>query len=276
MSKFMTTIALVIMLLVGFGIGFVTGPAIMPSSTVADPVWDNIVATGVIKVGTDPTWPPYEQIDDEGNIVGFEVDIANAIAEELDLTIEWSSESFDAIIPSIQAKTLDLGVSGFSVTSSRLEVVQFTMPHSTTRGQVIMLESKQDSMGITTVSSIAELKNLGLTVGTQTGTTMQDELDAEGVENRAFNDFGLAMTDMVSANPSVDCVYAETPITSSWIGQYAAQGINIVVIYEDPSYYPVAFVANKDAHTLLAKVDGALADIIASGQLDALRTKWNA
>ena len=276
MAKYVTAIALVIMLVVGLGIGLVASPILMPPSTAADPVWDNIVNTGVIKVGTDPTWPPYESIDDLGNIVGFEVDIANAIAAKLGLTIEWSSESFDAIIPSIQAKTLDLGVSGFSVTSTRLEVVQFTMHHSVTRGQVIMLESKRDSMDITTVSTIAELKTVGLTVGTQTGTTMQDELNAAGVDNRPFNDFGLAMTDMVSTNPSVDCVYAETPITSSWIGQYAAQGTTVVVIYEDPSYYPVAFVAHKDAHTFLEKIDGALVDIIADGQLDSLRAKWNA
>jgi len=274
-SKYLTAIALVIMLVVGFGIGLVASPILMPPSTAADPVWDNVVETGVIRAGTDPTWPPYESIDDAGNIIGFEVDLANAIAEKLGLTIEWQSVGFDTVIPSIQAKTLDLGVSGFSVTADRLEVVQFTMPHSITRGQVIMLESRRDALGITTVDSLADLKTLGVTVGTQTGTTEQDELNDAGVDNRPFNDFGAAITDMASANPSVDAVYAETPITSSWIAQYQAQGKNIVVIYDIP-YWPVAFMVNKDAHTFVEKIDGALADIIASGQLAVLRAKWDA
>lgn len=274
-SKFITAMALVIMLVVGFGIGLIASPILMPPSAAADPVWDNIVKTGVIRAGTDPSWPPYESLDAAGNIIGFEIDVANAIAEKLGLTIEWQSVGFDTVIPSIQAKTLDLGVSGFSVTADRLEVVQFTMPHSITRGQVIMLESKRDAFGITTIKSLADLKTLGVTVGTQTGTTEQDELNAAGVKNRPFNDFGAAITDMASANPSVDAVYAETPITSSWIAQYKAQGKNIVVIYDVP-YYPVAFIVNKDAHTFVAKLDGALAELIASGKLDELRAKWNA
>jgi len=274
-SKYVTAMALVIMLIVGFGIGLVASPILMPPSTAADPVWDNVVETGVIRVGTDPTWPPYESLDDAGNIIGFEVDLANAIAEKLGLTVEWKSEGFDTIIASVAAKTLDLGVSGFSITAKRLESVQFTMPHSITRGQVIMLESRRNALDITTVDSLEDLKSLELTVGTQQGTTEQEELISAGVSRRDFSDFAAAIADMVSANPSVDCVYAETPITSSWIAQYQAQGKNIVVIYDIP-YYPVAFVVNKDAHMFVAKIDGALADIIASGQLDELRAKWDA
>jgi ABC-type amino acid transport substrate-binding protein len=79
---------------------------------------------------------------------------------------------------------------------------------------------------------------------------------------------------MTSANPSVDCVYAETPITTAWVNQYAAQGKSIVVIFDIP-YYPCAFVVNKDADTFLAKLDGAFAEIIASGEFDQIKAKWN-
>jgi len=266
---------MLIALIIGVAIGLVASQFLAPSTTSADPVWDNIVATGEIRAGSDPSWPPYEELDENNKIVGFEVDLADAIAEKLGLTIIWESKGFDTILPSIQAKQLDLGVSGFSITPERLEQVQFTMPHSTTRGQVIMLQSKQTELGITQVHSLGELKNLGVVVGTQSGTTERDELDAAGVEYRAFNDFGAAITDMVSSNPSVDAVYAETPITPSWIAQQQAQGKDIVVVYDIP-YYPVAFMVNKNANTFVEKIDGALAEIIASGQLDVLRAKWNA
>jgi len=149
------------------------------------------------------------------------------------------------------------------------------MPHSITRGQVIMLQTKRDSLNITMLTSLANLTALNLKVGTQSGTTERDELQQAGVQFSAFTDYGLAIMDMASVNPSVDCVYAETPITTSWMAQYEAQGKNMVVIYDTP-YYPCAFVANKDAHTFVAKINGALSDLIASGQLDALRTKWHA
>ena len=271
-------VAAIVMLVVGFAIGLVASPIIMPQTpgtpTTTDAVWDNIVASGKIRIGTDPSWPPFEQLDDSGKIVGFEVDLIDAIATKLGLTTEWHSVGFDTIIGSVQAKTLDLGVSGFSVTSTRLEQVQFTIPHTFTRGQVIMLQSKKDALGITTITSLAQLKALELTAGTQTGTTEQDELTSAGVTIRQFTDFALAIQDMTSTNPSVDCVYAETPITTAWINQYAAQGKIIAPIYDIP-YYPCAFLANKDADTFIAKIDGAFAELIASGQFDQIKAKWN-
>ena len=276
-SKYVTIAIVVIMLVVGFAVGLVASPILLSQnvSQSTDPVWDQIQSSGVIKVGTDPSWPPYESLDNSGHIVGFEVDVANAIAAKLGLTIQWQSVSFDNIITSVQQKSLDMGVSGFSITADRLEQVRFTVPHSTTRGQVIMLQSKIDSMDISTISSINELKSLNLKVGTQDGTTEQQELLAAGVEIRSWNDFASAIQDMASANPSVDCVYAETPITSAWIAQYLAQGIDIGIIY-DHAYYPCAFLVNKNAYTFAAKLDGALADLIASGELDTLRAEWHA
>jgi ABC-type amino acid transport substrate-binding protein len=284
LAKYVMAIGLVVMLVAGFAIGVFASPSIMPQTTqpqttptpqpTTDTVWDNIVASGVIRIGTDPAWPPFEQLDNQGNIVGFEVDLANAIAAKLGLRTEWRSVAFGTIIAEVQAKTLDLGVSGFSITADRLEQVQFTIPHTFTRGQVVMLQSTKDALNITRITSLGELETLGLTVGTQTGTTEQDELDAAGVEFRAFTDFGLAIQDMASGNPSVDCVYAETPITTAWINQFQAQSKPISIIYDIP-YYPCAFLANKDANTFVDKLNGAFAEMIASGQFDQIKAQWD-
>jgi ABC-type amino acid transport substrate-binding protein len=274
-SKYVIAISLIIVAVLAFAAGFFAYPMITPKQTTADTVWDNIVKTGTIRIGTDPSWPPYESLDSSNKIVGFEVDLADAVATRLNLTTDWHAVGFDTIITSVQSGDLDLGVSGFSVTADRLQQVQFSMPHSITRGQVIMLQSKRDQLNITTLTSLSNLTALHLTVGTQTGTTEQDELNAAGVTSRAFNDYGAAITDMASASPTVDCVYAETPITTSWIAQYQSQGKNIVIVYDTP-YYPCAFVLNRDARTFVDKINGALADIIKTGQMDSLKAKWNA
>ena len=268
-------VGMIVVLIVGFAIGLVAAPLLMPQSTAADPVWDSVVASGKIRIGTDPSWTPYESLDSNNKIVGFEIDLANAIATKLGLTLETSSVIFDNIVSSVKDKSLDMGVSGFSITPDRLEQVAFTIPHSTTQAEIIMTQSKKDALGITMLNSLSDLKTQGLTVGTQTGTTEESELIDAGVSHKSFTDYGTAIQDMMSANPSVDCVYAETPITTSWIAQYQAQGKAISIIYQAP-YYPCAFVVNKDARTFLAKVDGALAEIIKSGQMDTLKAKWNA
>jgi ABC-type amino acid transport substrate-binding protein len=276
-SKYVIGIGMVIVAIVAFAAGFFAAPLINPQTTSADPIWDSIVASGKIRIGTDPTWPPFESLDNvSGKVVGFEVDLADAMATKLGLTTEWNKVGFDTIITSVQSKDLDMGVSGFSITATRLQQVEFTIPHTNTRAQIIMLQSKRDQLNITMISSLADLKTIGggLTVGTQTGTTEKDELDTAGVSYKAFNDFGGAISDMASVGHTVDCVYAETPITTSWIAQYQAQGTTIVVIYDIP-YYPCAFVVNKDARTFLDKLNGAYAELIKDGTVDTIRAKWH-
>jgi arginine/lysine/histidine transporter system substrate-binding protein len=275
MAKILTIVLVAVMLVVGFVVGLVASPFIAPqNSSTTDTVWANIQKTGVIKVGTDPTWPPYQLLDSQGKIVGFEVDLANACAAKLGYTIEWQNVGFGTIIQSVQGGQLDMGVSGFSITPQRLDQVSFTVPHSNTLGEVIMLKSTMEAKNITTVSSLAEFKTLGITVGTQDGEIEMQELQAAGVSLHSWSDSASAVQDMVSANPSVQAVYAETPITDAWINQYSSQGIHIGVVYSHP-YYPVAFLVNKNAHTLLDKMDGALAQLIYDGTITQLKTKWN-
>ncbi len=277
MAKILTIGLVVIMLIVGFAVGLMSSPFILPQkSSSTDTVWTHIQETKEIQVGTDPTWPPYQMLDNvTGKIVGFEVDIANACAEQLGLTIKWNSVSFDSIILSVQQGQLDMGVSGFSITSDRLKEVSFTLPHSTTLGQVIMLDSTKAAKGITTVNSLADFKTLGITVGVQSGNVEQQELQDAGVAIRTWSDSASPFQDLVSANPSVQAVYAETPITTNWIAQFKSEGKDASPVYSHP-YYPVAFVVSKNAQMLRDKMDGALAQLIFDGTIDQLRAKWNA
>jgi ABC-type amino acid transport substrate-binding protein len=276
MAKIVTIGLVVIMLIVGFAIGIMATPFLLPQSdSSTDTVWVHIQETGVIRVGTDPTWPPYQMLDNSGNIVGFEVDIANECAERLGLTIEWNDVSFDSIILSVQQGTLDMGVSGFSITAERLDQVSFTIPHSTTLGQVVMLKSTMDANGITTMDSLEDFKTLDIKVGVQSGNVQQQELQDAGVEIAVWSGSDEPFQDLVSANPSVQAVYAETPITTNWIDQFRSEGIEAGVAFSRP-FYPVAFVVSNDSHTLRDKIDGVLVQMIYDGTIEQLRAKWNA
>lgn len=271
--KYITAIGTIIIVIVAFAAGLYLSPHVFPQVVgPEDPIWDRVTKKGKIRVGTEPGWPPYEFLSD-GKIVGFEIELMEMIAKELGLTVEWVNMAFDAIIPAVQAMDIDLGVSGFSVTAERLEVVQFTMPHSITEGQVIMLKRRAEELGITELDSLSRLVTLGLKCGTQSGTTQEQELqEVAPTALRTYRDFLLALEDMKRG--VIDCVYAETPITSNWILEAEQKGEEpIVVIYRRP-YYPVAFVAHKDADILVAKINGVLAELIASAKVDQLKQKW--
>ncbi len=97
MAKKITVILVVIMLVVGFAVGLIASPFITCSKLVFNHrhCLEQHSETKVIRVGTDPTWPPYQLRDNvTGKIVGFEVDLANACAAKLGFTIEWNDVSF--------------------------------------------------------------------------------------------------------------------------------------------------------------------------------------
>jgi arginine/lysine/histidine transporter system substrate-binding protein len=276
MANKLTVALVVIMLVVGFGVGLVSSAFIIPANSgTEDKVWNNIQTTKTINVGTDPSWPPYQLLDEHNNIIGFEVDLANAIAAKLGLSINWVNSNFDSIITSVRGGQLDMGVSGFSITPERLEQVSFTIPHSVSQSQIMMLKSTIDKYHITTITSLQQIKDLGIVVGTQSGEIEEKELQDAGVQNKAWSDSTSSVLDMISANPSVEAVYAETPVTNAWITEYAAQGHDIRIVYSHP-YYPVAFLVAKGSHTLLDQFDGALTALIADGTVDQLKTKWHA
>ena len=273
MAKIITVALVVIMLVVGFAVGIMASPFILPQNTSGeDTVWNHIQETKTIEVGTDPTWPPYQMIEN-GNIVGFEIDLADACADKLGLTIHWNNVGFDNILTSVENGQLDMGVSGFSITPDRLKEVDFTIPHSTTEGQVVMLQSVMDAKGITTLHSLADFKTYGITVGVQSGNVEQIELQNAGVDIRTWSDSASSFEDMVSGNPSVQAVYAETPITTNWINDFAAQGIQVGAAYTRP-YYPVAFLVSKNSQMLLQNINSALADLIYDGTVDDLKVQW--
>lgn len=273
--KYVTIVGMTIIAIVAFAVGLFASPLVFPPAK-GDPIWDNIVERGTIRVGSSPDWPPYESLNTTtGEFIGFEVELIETIADELDLTVEWTEMGFDLIIPEIKkgaTATIDLGVSGFSVREDRLAEVLFTMYHSITEGQIIMLKSRRDSLGITEIDSLGELVDLGLTCGVQVGTTQQQELSEKAsAALRTYDDYIAALDELDRG--AIDSIYAETPITTEWIYQAEGTAKPLVVIYRR-AYYPVAFVANKDAHTLVEKINSVLAEMIGNGEVDALKRKW--
>lgn len=276
MSKGTMSAIVVVVFIVAFVVGVYSNPFIFPTpeepEAPEDPIWADVLERGVIRVGSSPDWPPYEYLED-GEFTGLEVELTEIIAERLGLEVEWVEMGFDLIIPEIKDMAIDLGVSGFSVNSERLEVVQYIIPHSVTEGQIIILKSKLEKLGITEIESIKELDEYGITCGVQVGTVQQDELLNDAPESvRTYEDYLGALEDMKRG--ALDSIYAETPVTSWWILEADKAGEEpIVVLFKRP-YWPVAFVAHKDADILVAKMDGVLADIIADGTLRDLKGKW--
>lgn len=92
---------------------------------IANTLPEDIKSSGTLVVGTDPSYPPNEFKDPSGKVIGFDVELMDAVAATLGLTPEYRPSAFDKIIPSIQGGTYDVGMSSFTDSKEREEQVDF-------------------------------------------------------------------------------------------------------------------------------------------------------
>lgn len=109
----------------GTGSGETTAVSAKKVDTIANLLPDNIKSSGKLIVGTDPSYPPNEFKDPAGTIIGFDVELMNAIAATLGLTPEYRASLFDKIIPSVQGGNYNVGMSSFTDSKEREEQVDF-------------------------------------------------------------------------------------------------------------------------------------------------------
>jgi len=102
-----------------------TTAAISVDQAAADLVPADIAETGILAIGTDPTYPPNEYKDDAGNPIGWDIELVDAVAAKLGLKTQYTVSSFANIIPSVEGGALNLGVSSFTDNAERQKSVDF-------------------------------------------------------------------------------------------------------------------------------------------------------
>ncbi len=102
-----------------------SGAAVSVDQAAADLVPADIADTGVLTIGVDATYPPNEFKDDAGNPIGWDIELADAVAAKLGLKTEYTVSSFANIIPSVDGGKLNMGVSSFTDNAERQQTVDF-------------------------------------------------------------------------------------------------------------------------------------------------------
>ena len=192
---------------------------------------------GVLRMGTNATFPPYEYVDENNEVAGIDADIAAAIADKLGMELEITDMAFDSLIPALQSDTIDIVLAGMTVDPERAESVNFTDSY-VTGVQVIIVPEGSD------IASPDDLE--GKNIGVQTGTTgdlyCTDDYGQEFVKQ--FDNGPLAVAALL--NGQVDCVVIDNEPAKNYVA--ANEGLKIL---------DTAF-ANEDYAAALAKEDTEL------------------
>lgn len=216
---------------------------------------------------TSPDYPPFENMED-GDIVGFEVDLGNAIAEQLGLKAKFVSLQFDAIIPAITAGGQgDVGISGFSVDPERAKEVDFTISFYIDDQAVAVMQGS----GITADNAEVDLNQPGVIIAVQTGTTGEAYV-LENFPDATVQGYGNS-TDCFAAMQSgqADAVCTNLAVVKRMIDT-AYSDAEIVLEYATGEEY--AAVVSKDNPALTAAINKALQTLQENGTLKELEDKW--
>jgi ABC-type amino acid transport substrate-binding protein len=213
-------------------------------------------------VGTEAQFPPFEIVDSQGNVIGFDVDLMNAIAGDQGFKVQYMDQDFAGLIPALQTGNIDIIASGMTITEEREKEVDFSQPYITAGLAIAVTADNQD------IKSIDDLK--GKTVAVQTGSTgfmKAEELKKAGViaEIKDFPHVNEAIEELKIGG--ADAMINDLPVTNAFI---SAQPGVIKIVGEPLTSESYGFAVRSGNTELLNKINKGLENVKASGKYDEL------
>ncbi len=147
-----------------------------------------------IRVGIDPTYPPFESLAQNGSVVGFDVDLGNALCEKLKAKCVWVQSSFDGLIPGLQARKFDVILSSMAATAKRREQIDFTNRMYRNQTKLIV----RDGSGLLPDAVKLAGRKIAVEQGTVQETYAKEKWTPSGTEVVAYQNYDQAYADLTT------------------------------------------------------------------------------
>ena len=216
---------------------------------------------------TECTYPPFDTVDENGNPIGIDMDIMNAIAEDQGFKVEFVDMPFNSIVPAIQSGTADILTAGISVTPERQEQVYFTTPYYI-GGEAILVA--KDNTDITCFDDFTSEHS----VASQISNSYADKLIAleeAGELGKAVIMDGYDTCLLQLINGDIDAIFAASAVMRYY---YTLHSDDVKVAGPDEGYVEIAFAVQNGNEELHQMIEDGLASIKADGTYDEIMTKW--
>ena len=218
---------------------------------------------GVLKIGMEGTYAPFTYKDDKGNLTGFDVDIARAVAAKLGLKAEFVLTEWSGILAGLQANKYDVIVNQVGITAERQKTIGFSKPYAYSSPQIIVKKT-----GSFSPKTLADLK--GKRVGVGLGSNFEKQLrDAGGINVVTYPGAPEYLADLATGR--LDAAYNDRLLVG-----YLIKSQNLPVRGAGVIGKPEAVgIAMKKSNTSLkAAVDRALLQIKADGTYAKISRQW--
>ena len=217
-----------------------------------------------LKVVTNAAYAPMEYLD-KGDVVGFDIDFANAVAEEAGYTIEIEHIGWDPIFVEIESERADLAIAAITINEERKQSYDFSVPYFQSTNKILLPEASE-------IKTAEDLK--GKTVAVQNGTTGQEAMDALLGKNhkdiKKFEDNNLAIMEMDSGG--VDAVVADNVVVEEYAKNNPDKNLTVVEDAAfDSEFYGLLFPKDSE---LVKEFDKAINAVIDNGKYAEIYQEW--
>ncbi len=225
------------------------------------------LADGVLKIGTNATYVPLEYRDENNEMIGFDIDLGNAIAEEMGVKAEWVDTAWDGIFNGLNANQYETIISGTSITPDRQNGFSMSDPYMVNG---IVIVSRNDETPAKTAEDLKG-KKVGVQIETTADIAAQAMIDNDG-NTMNLNKFD-AMLDAFAAleGKTIDYILTDQPVGQFYTGLKP----DVYSVTSDIlSNEPIGVTMRKNDTEFAAKMNETLQKLRDNGKLAELSQKW--
>jgi polar amino acid transport system substrate-binding protein len=221
-------------------------------------------------IGTEGAYPPFNNLEADGTLTGFDIDIAKALCDEMKVTCEFVTQDWDGIIPALQAKKFDAIIASMSITEERMQKVSFSKKYYNTPPAIAV---PKDSA----IKEATEAALEGKALGAQSSTTHANYAEAhmKGADLKLYPTADEYKLDI--SNGRIDAVIDDVVVLSQWVKSDAGNCCKILgTLPIDPviNGNGAGIAVRKGEEALADRFTAAIDGIRKSGKYEEINKKY--
>ena len=220
-----------------------------------------------VKFVTNAAYAPFEFVDENNEMQGFDIDLAKAICEIQQMNCSFHNQAFDSLIPSLKFRRYNAAIAAMDITPERAKQVDFSDIYYENSAVFVTPTNKFDNL------DALQKETVGVQNGTSHQKYIQDKLEADGMAARPYQSVQDALLDM--SNGRISAVFADTAVVGDWLAKnegYAVLGERIT----DDDYFGTGFgiAVTQGNQELLDQLNEGLSQLKDNGTYDNLYQKY--
>jgi polar amino acid transport system substrate-binding protein len=236
-------------------------------NSIAGDTLQRVVDFKVLKVGTSGNQPPMTMKNREGGLMGFDIDLAVALADAMKVKLELVPMPFGDLMKALEDDKIDMVLSGLAITPERTEMVSFVGPYMMSGKSILTRDSVLAKLSGANEFNRKELKLLALNNSTSASFVKAVAPEAQLIEIASYDE-GVAMI----IDGKADAMVADMPICVLSVARYPEAGLTTL---EKPlTVEPIGIAVSKDDPQFYNLVDNYLRAYEKTGILGKIRDKW--